>query len=193
MGDARMTTRPFFRRAALLLVAVIAVALVLPACTREAVTSAKYHCPMHPTYVSDKPGDCPICGMDLVLESSLTGPKGAVPSGQQTASPPGGRKILYYRNPMDPKRHLAGAGEGLDGHGLRPGLCRRGNARRRRRAGSGADRHRTPTALKLTGVQTAPAVQEHLVRTIRTVGTVIADESRIRHVHTKIAGWVEKL
>lgn len=28
--------------------------------------SAKYHCPMHPTYVSDRPGDCPICGMKLV-------------------------------------------------------------------------------------------------------------------------------
>ena len=25
-----------------------------------------YHCPMHPTYISDKPGDCPICGMKLV-------------------------------------------------------------------------------------------------------------------------------
>lgn len=25
-----------------------------------------YHCPMHPSYVSDKPGDCPICGMKLV-------------------------------------------------------------------------------------------------------------------------------
>jgi membrane fusion protein, copper/silver efflux system len=26
----------------------------------------KYHCPMHPTYISDRPGDCPICGMKLV-------------------------------------------------------------------------------------------------------------------------------
>jgi len=25
-----------------------------------------YACPMHPTYTSDKPGDCPICGMKLV-------------------------------------------------------------------------------------------------------------------------------
>jgi multidrug efflux pump subunit AcrA (membrane-fusion protein) len=25
-----------------------------------------YHCPMHPTYVADSPGECPICGMDLV-------------------------------------------------------------------------------------------------------------------------------
>ncbi|OGF12271.1 MAG: hypothetical protein A2W00_05695 [Candidatus Eisenbacteria bacterium RBG_16_71_46] len=28
-------------------------------------TQALYHCPMHPTYTSNKPGECPICGMDL--------------------------------------------------------------------------------------------------------------------------------
>ena len=26
---------------------------------------ARYHCPMHPSYTSDKPGECPICGMNL--------------------------------------------------------------------------------------------------------------------------------
>lgn len=26
---------------------------------------ALYHCPMHPSYTSDKPGECPICGMNL--------------------------------------------------------------------------------------------------------------------------------
>ena len=29
-------------------------------------TKIMYHCPMHPTYISDKPGNCPICGMKLV-------------------------------------------------------------------------------------------------------------------------------
>jgi membrane fusion protein, copper/silver efflux system len=28
--------------------------------------SVTYYCPMHPTYTSDKPGDCPICNMKLV-------------------------------------------------------------------------------------------------------------------------------
>lgn len=32
----------------------------------HAHASERYHCPMHPTVVSDGPGDCPICGMDLV-------------------------------------------------------------------------------------------------------------------------------
>ena len=29
-----------------------------------------YICPMHPTVVSDKPGSCPICGMDLVKKEA---------------------------------------------------------------------------------------------------------------------------
>lgn len=46
--------------------------LLLTGCGRSdaghpAGKSAKYHCPMHPAVVSDKPGDCPICGMRLVL------------------------------------------------------------------------------------------------------------------------------
>jgi len=29
-----------------------------------------YRCPMHPAYTSDKPGDCPVCGMKLVKAKS---------------------------------------------------------------------------------------------------------------------------
>lgn len=29
-------------------------------------TSVRYTCPMHPSYISDRPGECPICGMTLV-------------------------------------------------------------------------------------------------------------------------------
>ncbi|MCS7214438.1 MAG: efflux RND transporter periplasmic adaptor subunit [Candidatus Calescibacterium sp.] len=34
--------------------------------TKQTSQSQKYICPMHPSYVSDKPGSCPICGMNLV-------------------------------------------------------------------------------------------------------------------------------
>ncbi|MDP3732464.1 MAG: efflux RND transporter periplasmic adaptor subunit [Candidatus Omnitrophota bacterium] len=45
-----------------------------PAVKEEAKTKVKkpaskkavYYCPMHPSYTSDKPGDCPICNMKLV-------------------------------------------------------------------------------------------------------------------------------
>jgi membrane fusion protein, copper/silver efflux system len=46
--------------------------------------TARYHCPMHPTYISDKPGDCPICGMKL---APIEQPKPAAP-GQETMAMP---------------------------------------------------------------------------------------------------------
>ena len=46
--------------------------------TPTAEAKALYHCPMHPSYVSDKPGDCPICGMKLVPMAS----PGAAPSAE---------------------------------------------------------------------------------------------------------------
>ncbi|MFZ2655304.1 MAG: efflux RND transporter periplasmic adaptor subunit [Victivallales bacterium] len=55
----------------------IALAAVMPGCGKSdsshsgkgasaEVRKQKYHCPMHPAYVSDRPGDCPICNMKLV-------------------------------------------------------------------------------------------------------------------------------
>jgi Cu(I)/Ag(I) efflux system membrane fusion protein len=29
-----------------------------------------YTCPMHPQVIQEKPGKCPICGMDLVVKAS---------------------------------------------------------------------------------------------------------------------------
>jgi len=39
----------------------------------QAANEIKYTCPMHPHYIADEPGTCPICGMDLVALDSSDG------------------------------------------------------------------------------------------------------------------------
>lgn len=62
---------PAHRIAASAILVLLAIAGI--ACVREGATpdaastrAATYTCPMHPAYTSDRPGSCPICGMDLV-------------------------------------------------------------------------------------------------------------------------------
>lgn len=50
--------------------AVVLLMLLVLACnTKETAQHDTYTCPMHPTVVSDKPGICPVCGMDLVRKA----------------------------------------------------------------------------------------------------------------------------
>jgi len=37
---------------------------------KEAATTELYTCPMHPEIIQERPGKCPICGMDLVKEEA---------------------------------------------------------------------------------------------------------------------------
>lgn len=160
-------------------------------------STTKYHCPMHPTYVSEKPGDCPICGMRLVpMEESnaatLEPAPAAAPPAATAEAGNRGRKLRYYRSPMNPAvtSPMPAKDEmGMDfvavyddetsqGGGGIPGL---------------APVAVTSEARALAGLQTATVVTEELHRKIRTVGNVVADETRVRHVHTKLPGWIEKL
>jgi hypothetical protein len=43
------------------------------------------------------------------------------------------------------------------------------------------------------GVRIEQVGRESLTQTIQAVATVVPDESRISHVHTRVAGWVEQL
>jgi membrane fusion protein, copper/silver efflux system len=59
----------------------------------------KYHCPMHPTYISDKPGDCPICGMKLVPIPADSGSHEAKPA-EPTAAGRVGIKLSADRRQL---------------------------------------------------------------------------------------------
>ena len=141
---------------------------------------AQYHCPMHPTYVSDQPGNCPICGMKLVPRES--------PSPGPVASP--ARKVAYYRSPMDPSVRSttpAKDGMGMDFVAVYEGEIQ-GNAVAGRAVVS-----LTPERRQLLGLRSEPVRAGPLEREIRTVGRVAVDERRLHHIHIKYEGYVEHL
>ena len=49
-----------------------------------------------------------------------------------------------------------------------------------------------PRRQQLIGVRTSPVSYESFDRTIRTIGIVALDETRVSAVHAKIAGWIEE-
>ena len=68
----------------------------------EATTAGqavRYHCPMHPSYVSNKPGDCPICGMKLVpMESEAEARASSVPGRANLTLSPERLQLLGVRS-----------------------------------------------------------------------------------------------
>jgi Cu(I)/Ag(I) efflux system membrane fusion protein len=50
-----------------------------------------------------------------------------------------------------------------------------------------------PTQVAALHLSTAPVDERDFVRTIRTVGTVVLDETRTAHVHVKVRGWIDRI
>ena len=166
-----------------------------PAVEKAAV---KYHCPMHPTYISDKPGDCPICGMKLVpIESSDATEKtiAEAQSGQQ-AEKAGGkneRKILYYTDAMNPSYRSDKPGKAPDGMDLVPVYEEESPASGNSSVPGYVPVKITPERQQTMGVITDEAKVMDLDQSIRTVGRVTPDETRIHHIHTKFEGYIEHI
>lgn len=149
-----------------------------PATQASARRVLYYVDPMHPAYRSDRPGVAPDCGM--TLEPVYADGEAAPPTAGAA------RRILYYRDPGQPSYTAA-----------RPGLNpETGATLEPVYAAEGTD---TPAGLvriaperqQLIGVTFVTVESGGGTRTIRTVGKVVADETRVGHVHTRIEGWLE--
>src|SRR5919108_3299155 len=51
----------------------------------------------------------------------------------------------------------------------------------------------SPEKQQLMGVRIATVERRPMVRTVRTVGTITYDETKVSHVHSKVEGWIDKL
>ncbi len=142
-----------------------------------------YQCPMHPTITSDHPGECPICGMQLVEVKGAA--KAAAAAGTT------GRKILFYRSPMNPKQTSPTPRKdemGMDyvpvysdEQGVSPnveGL---------------ATVTIDPARQQLIGLRTAPVTEGPVSGSWRTVGRIAVDPTRVRKTNIKVEGYIDRV
>jgi len=126
-----------------------------------------------------------IIGAGGVHMASRYGGEKSAPG--QSAGDKKGKKILYYKAPMDPSYISEKPGKSPMGMDLIPVY-------------EGEEDTLEPGTVKIDpvtiqniGVRTAEVRRMKLEKTIRTVGRVTYDEKKVYHIHTKIDGWVEKL
>ena len=139
-----------------------------------------YQDPMHPWYHSDKPGFAPDCGMKLL-------PVYASEAADQPK--PGERQILYYQDAMNPSHHSDKPGLAPDGMKLVPVYASGTPAAALPPGGVEISSARQ----QMMGVTTAKAEYRSLDQTIRSVGQVAMDETRLVHVHVRTSGWIKKV
>jgi Cu(I)/Ag(I) efflux system membrane fusion protein len=157
----------------------------------------KYHCPMHPTYTSDRPSDCPICGMKLVaIDTKLVadaGGAGEAAAATAIAPTPG----EPWTCPVHPTYTHAEPGACIiDGETL---LDARDPVQSARIQWSPPQPDGlttvqiAPERQQLIGLTTATVVSGPVGRVWRTSGRVAVDETRVRKVNVKVQGFVDAL
>jgi RND family efflux transporter MFP subunit len=159
-----------------------------PATEPAAATKPKqlWTCGMHPQVIEDHPGKCPICGMDLVPLDAGTEGAGTVSTGSAPASE---RKLLFYRNPMDPTITSPVPAKDSMGMDYVPVYADEVEASARQ----GAPVRIDPAVVQNMNVVTAEVERGDLTREIRTVGFLDYDQQKMVSVTTRVPGFVEKV
>lgn len=110
--------------------------------------------------------------------------------GQHEQTAPGGRKVLYWYDAMNPQQRYDKPGKAPDGMDLVPKYGDGGADMTKMALGTvkvSAERQ------QLIGVRTGTVERQPVSRDIRAVAQLTANETMLAHVHVKVNGWVEKV
>jgi len=142
----------------------------------EVTETTLYTCGMHPWIITEEPGTCPICGMNLTPKRD---------EGTSGEDEKGERKIAYWRAPMNPTEIYDKPGKSAMGMDLVPVY--------EDEIIGGVEIKIDPVTQQNMGIRTATVEKGPLVHTIRTYGHITYDETRTAQVSLKFNGWIEKL
>ncbi|MEW5756326.1 MAG: efflux RND transporter periplasmic adaptor subunit [Pseudomonadota bacterium] len=110
-------------------------------------------------------------------------------TGEMSAAQPSAeRKVLFWRNPMNPAITSPVFTKDEMGMDYLPVYADEGEAKE----ATGTVKI-DPTTVQNIGVRTAEATQQALARKIRALGRVAYDEGRLTRLHPKTEGWIEQL
>lgn len=133
-------------------------------------------CAMHPSVKMKEPGTCPICAMDLIPVTKKSGPETEPLSGSTEKETRAESESSTDMGTMDhnmPGMEMPapGTGEGKPSSQFTV----------------------SPERQQLIGVKTEPVTIRSMDKSIRTVGIVKIDETKIEQIHTKFSGWIDNL
>jgi Cu(I)/Ag(I) efflux system membrane fusion protein/cobalt-zinc-cadmium efflux system membrane fusion protein len=141
----------------------------------------RYTCPMHPTYISDKPGDCPICGMKLV----------PIQKEESPSEKPAVKKKTMYKSTMNPAEISDKPGKDSMGMDMVPFELEEGGETSA--VGGRITVKISPERQQMIGVKTEILKIQTIHRLIKAVGRVDYAEPNVALINLKFDGWVEKL
>lgn len=104
----------------------------------------------------------------------------------------GEKKVLYWVDPMNPSNRSDKPGKAPDGMDLAP-VYEEASGPATSTVTGYANVKLTAERQQLIGVQTGVAEMRSLGRSVRTVGRVAVDETRLVKISTKFDGYIEKL
>ncbi len=111
------------------------------------------------------------------------------------ATKPGERKVLYYRDPMNPQITSPAPKKSSDGMDYVPVYGGDGEGEAGAQAAGEAKRgvRVDPRMMQASGVRVEEVKTRPMSRVIRAVGQVTYDERLLYNLNAKFMGWVEKL